>query len=67
MNLRKKQNLVTDGALLVDTEELRIITNLGRNAAMELGVKAKAKIKIGRRVLWSRAKIEKYIRELEEE
>ena len=54
MNLRKKQNMVTDGALLVDTEELRIICNLGRNAAMKLG-----------EVLWSRAKIEKYIRELE--
>ena len=49
---------------LMDTEELRAYTNLGRNNAMKLGEEIGAKVKIGKRVLWDRKKIDQYINEL---
>lgn len=51
-------------ARLLDTEELRAYVRLGRNNAMKLGVDSGAKIKIGRRVLWDRAKIDRYLNSL---
>ncbi|MDD7143838.1 MAG: hypothetical protein PUI73_08730 [bacterium] len=45
---------------LMDTEELRAYTNLGRNNAMKLGEEIGAKVQIGRRVLWDRKKVDKY-------
>ena len=42
---------------LMDTEELKAYTNLGRNNAMKLGEEIGAKIQIGRRVLWDRKKL----------
>lgn len=48
------------GARLMDTEELRAYTNLGRNNAMKLGEEIGAKVKIGKRVLWDRVKIDQY-------
>lgn len=67
MNLRVKQGSGAMKVALLDTEQLQAMTNLGRNNAMKFGEEAKAKVKVGRRVLWSRTKIEKYIRELEAE
>ena len=49
---------------LMDTEELRAYTNLGRNNAMKLGEEIGAKVKIGKRVLWDRSKIDQYLDEL---
>ena len=49
---------------LMDTEELRAYTNLGRNNAMKLGEEIGAKVKIGKRVLWDRKKIDQYINDL---
>lgn len=51
---------------LMDTEELRAYTNLGRNNAMKLGEEIGAKVKIGKRVLWDRKKIDKYFDTLTE-
>lgn len=51
-------------ARLLDTEELRTYVCLGRNNAMKLGVDSGAKIKIGRRVLWDRTKIDRYLNSL---
>lgn len=45
---------------LMDTEELRAYTNLGRNNAMKLGEEIGARVQIGRRVLWDRRKIDEY-------
>ena len=45
---------------LMDTEELRAYTNLGRNNAMKLGDEIGARVQIGRRVLWDRVKIDQY-------
>ena len=48
----------------MDTEELRDYTNLGRNNAMKLGEEIGAKVRIGRRVLWDRRKIDEYLNSL---
>lgn len=48
---------------LMDTEELRAYTNLGRNNAMKLGEEIGAKVQIGRRVLWDRVKVDQYLKE----
>ena len=45
---------------LMDTEELRTYTNLGRNTAMKLGEEIGARVQIGKRVLWDRVKIDAY-------
>ena len=44
----------TGESRLMDTEELRAYTNLGRNNAMKLGEEIGARVQIGRRVLWDR-------------
>lgn len=49
---------------LMDTEELRAYTNLGRNNAMKLGEEIGAKVQIGRRVLWDRRKVDEYFNAL---
>ena len=49
---------------LIDTEELRAYTNLGRNNAMKLGEEIGAKVQIGRRVLWDRRKVDEYFNAL---
>ncbi|ENY93507.1 hypothetical protein HMPREF1093_03583 [Hungatella hathewayi 12489931] len=46
---------------LLDTDELRAYTNLGRNNAMKLGEEIGAKVKIGKRVLWDKVKIDQYL------
>jgi len=57
-------NTVSGESRLMDTEELRAYTNLGRNNAMKLGEEIGAKVKIGKRVLWDRIKIDQYLNEL---
>lgn len=53
-------NTVSGESRLMDTDELRAYTNLGRNNAMKLGEEIGAKVKIGKRVLWDRVKIDQY-------
>lgn len=60
----KAMNTVAGESRLMDTEELRAYTNLGRNNAMKLGEDIGAKVKIGKRVLWDRVKIDRYFDEL---
>ena len=60
----RAMNVVAGESRLMDTEELRAYTNLGRNNAMKLGEEIGAKIKIGKRVLWDRVKIDQYFNEL---
>ena len=56
----RKKAVVNSTSRLMDTEEMREYTKLGRNSAMKLGEEVGAKIKIGRRVLWDRTKIDRY-------
>lgn len=60
----RAMNTVAGESRLMDTEELRAYTNLGRNNAMKLGEEIGAKVKIGKRVLWDKVKIDKYLNEL---
>lgn len=55
---------ITGESRLMDTEELRAYTNLGRNNAMKLGEEIGARVQIGRRVLWDRRKIDEYFNSL---
>jgi hypothetical protein len=57
-------NTVSGENRLMDTEELRAYTNLGRNSAMKLGEEIGAKVKIGKRVLWDRVRLNEYLDEL---
>lgn len=62
---QRNNNLVkSECARLMDTEELRAYTCLGRNSAMKLGEEIGAKVQIGRRVLWDRVKIDQYFNSL---
>lgn len=49
---------------LMDTEELRAYVSLGRNNAMKLGKDIGAEVRIGRRVLWDRRKVDNYLNSL---
>lgn len=60
----RAMNMVAGESRLMDTEELRAYTNLGRNNAMKLGEEIGAKIKIGKRVLWDKVKIDQYLNDL---
>ena len=51
---------IAETSRLMDTEELRAYTSLGRNNAMKLGEEIGAKVKIGRRVLWDKRKVDEY-------
>ena len=61
MKARVKENLEGVAIRLMDINELRAYTNLGRNKAMAFGVDAGAKVQIGRRVLYDRQRIDDYI------
>lgn len=63
--MRQRRTGATEGKnRLMDTEELRTYTSLGRNNAIKLGEDIGAKVKIGKRVLWDREKIDRYLDEL---
>lgn len=63
--MRSRTSMTSGGeSRLIDTEELRAYTNLGRNNAMKLGEEIGAKVQIGRRVLWDRVKIDQYFNSL---
>ena len=60
MRTRATNTIAGEGRLL-DTDELRAYTNLGRNNAMTLGEEIGANVKIGKRVLWDKVKIDQYL------
>ncbi|MEY8356969.1 hypothetical protein AALB39_26995 [Lachnospiraceae bacterium 54-53] len=60
----RAMNTIAGESRLLDTEELRAYTNLGRNNAMKFGEEIGAKIKIGKRVLWDKVKIDQHLNEL---
>ena len=52
----KKQNVSSENLkekVLVDTEGLKELLCCGRHSAVKIGEQAHAKVKIGKRVLWS--------------
>jgi hypothetical protein len=63
MRVRERSN-ETKEVRLLDTDQLREYTSLGRNSAMTLGEEIGAKVKIGVRTLWDKKKIDQYFDEL---
>ena len=47
--------------LAITTERLQGVLDCGKPTAIEIGTLAKARIEIGRRVLWNVSKIQKYL------
>lgn len=64
--MNKRQKIDTPNKLAVDLNELRAMLSLGRNNAAELGEKAGAVIRVGRRKLYNVKKIERYINTISE-
>lgn len=60
MKARKDKKLYSQARYL-SIEELVAYTSLGRNTAREIGVKSGAAIKIGRRAIYDREKIDTYL------
>lgn len=59
--MRKTRNLETDCKLMIDINELSAMLSCGKATARRVGEEARARMKIGRRVLYSVKKIESYI------
>lgn len=49
--------------LLISTNDLQELLSCGVSTATKIGIEAGAKIQIGKRVLWNREKVQKYINE----
>ena len=60
MRATKKSEMVMN-QVAVTTENLQNILDCGRPTAVEIGTLAKARVEIGRRVLWNISKIQKYL------
>lgn len=51
----------------VDTNGLQTILSCGRSTAVQIGTEAKAKVIVGKRVLWNIAKIQIYLNHISTE
>ena len=60
MSATKKSEMVMN-QVAVTTENLQNILDCGRPTAVEIGTLAKARVEMGRRVLWNISKIQKYL------
>lgn len=63
-NMRKTRRMETNNAVTVDTKTLQAMLGCGRDCAVKLGEAANAKVRCGRRVLWSVDKVKLYIAEM---
>ena len=60
MRATQKSEMVMN-QVAVTTENLQNILECGRPTAVEIGKLAKARVEIGRRVLWNVSKVQKYL------
>ncbi len=60
MRATQKSEMVMN-QVTVTTENLQNILDCGRPTAVEIGTLAKARIEVGRRVLWNISKIQRYL------
>lgn len=61
MNKTSESDLDISKKILINTKELQIMLSCGRFSAVKVGEDARARIEVGKRVLWNRKKIEKYL------
>ena len=59
-------NVSSTNSRLLGIKELMQYLNVGRNSALKFAEESKSKIRIGRRVLYDKHKIDKYINKLTE-
>lgn len=52
--------------LLLNTQDLQELLSCGYSSAVKLGMNAQARVKIGKRVLWNRQRIEAYLNDITE-
>lgn len=64
--MKKTKDRETDRLLSVDVEKLAAMLSCGQATAKKIGEEAGARIVIGRRVLYSVSKIQKYIEKMAE-
>lgn len=57
----KNDSIANADKLAVTTERLQNILDCGRPTAVQIGTLAKARVEIGRRVLWNVSKVQKYL------
>lgn len=60
MRTTQKSEMVIS-QVAVTTENLQNILDCGRPTAVEIGTLAKARVEVGRRVLWNVSKVQKYL------
>lgn len=48
----------------VGTKELQSMLTCGRDTAVKIGMKAQARIQIGKRVLWNVEKVQEYLNQI---
>lgn len=64
--MKKAYCLENTNRLAVPTKELQSMMCCGRDTALKIGMSAKARIKVGKRVLWNVAKIQEYLNQISE-
>lgn len=57
----RNESIISQDRLAVTTERLQNILDCGRPTAVEIGTLAKARVEVGRRVLWNVSKVQKYL------
>lgn len=67
MNATTKYEVELDKRFLITTKELQALLSCGYASAVRIGCQASAKVTIGRRVLWNREKIRRYVFDISEE
>lgn len=59
--MNKRKDTITPIKLYVSVDELKNMLSIGRNSALKVGEAANAKIKIGKRTVYSVEKIKEYL------
>ena len=62
----KTNKSISEDSLLMNIETLQSELNCGKFTAKQIAEKARAKVTVGRRVLYSREKIKKYLEQIAE-
>lgn len=57
----QNESIISQDRLAVTTERLQNILDCVRPTAVEIGTLAKARVEVGRRVLWNVSKVQKYL------
>ena len=64
MNKTTESRLDISQKILINTIELQTLLSCGRYSAVKIGEDANARIDVGKRVLWNRKKVEKYLSDI---